>query len=1017
MTTKFGTIAVIVWFGIALAATRLGAEPAQDQYAVAAGHYARGRWQLAWDEFRVFLAEYPAHPQALAARYYAGEALVQLARWANVVEHFTQFLEDNPPEQFRRKARFRLAEARFFADQRAGARRELEAFVADDQRDRMTVYALGYLGDVELEEGHSAAAESCYRRALAIPGSGASLEALRFGLASACEAQATADVDKHREALRIYRELAASTDGPLAERAALRLANCLATADDHQAAVREYAAFRKRFPKSASLALAQLGEAQSQYQLKQFEPALERLKPLADDEQFSVEARYWIGIVHQAANRPDEALAALQSAAERADASPPHPLHTAIAYRTGEVLLETGHPGDAFEQFQDVVNDGMDGPWAEQAVWGQLRAALAEKDYEQVDANTALFVEHWPAVDRVAAVWQAYLRALLARDQFDDARAVVEFRLSQDAAARDVAIDRYLLALAHLGARQWDDALAALKPVVAQGPADLKPDAQRAQAAALIGQEKFLKACAPLRAYLAAVASRPPSDDVIVARAQLCVCYARTGRFDLARQEWKAVLAAKPTSSVLAAARSSVAEAALAAEDTTWAAELFESLTGAGCAEPVRIRAWWGVARSRLRAGLTADALAALEHVAEQSIDLSLAAEAELLLARSLEQQSNDREALRHFTRLVERHQNEDQLAAGLEAVGRLHDRLGSPDLAIAAYERLQDEFPHRLGRDAVLYNLAWAERAAGDPAAADADFLELTWDYPESRYWPDAIYRLAERALETDHADRAAALLDELLAARPADTILPHALYLRGQAAIAADEWQAARKPLTQLIEQFPDHALLPLAEFWLAESAYRLDDFAAARNGFDTLAARAATTTKEPWQAIVVLRRAQLLAQEKSWTEARELAESIAATFPDFEQQHEVEYLVGRCLAAKADFDGAREAYRRVLDSPTARASETAAMAQWMIGESYFHQRQYERAIREYLRVEILYAYPAWQAAALLQAGKCYEVLGQQTTAIELYTRLLKNFAGTPWADEARRRLATAQEHLERK
>ena len=34
----------------------------------------------------------------------------------------------------------------------------------------------------------------------------------------------------------------------------------------------------------------------------------------------------------------------------------------------------------------------------------------------------------------------------------------------------------------------------------------------------------------------------------------------------------------------------------------------------------------------------------------------------------------------------------------------------------------------------------------------------------------------------------------------------------------------------------------------------------------------------------------------------------------------------------------------------------TETAAMAQWMIGETFFHQNNYDEALRAYSRVEIL-------------------------------------------------------------
>jgi TolA-binding protein len=170
---------------------------------------------------------------------------------------------------------------------------------------------------------------------------------------------------------------------------------------------------------------------------------------------------------------------------------------------------------------------------------------------------------------------------------------------------------------------------------------------------------------------------------------------------------------------------------------------------------------------------------------------------------------------------------------------------------------------------------------------------------------------------------------------------------------------------------------------------------------------------TQSGPLAATVSLRRAQLLARQKQWAEARQIVETIAAEHPDFEQRHELDYLLGRCLASEARFDEARAKYRAVVSSNTGGKTETAAMAQWMIGESYFHQQDYEPAIREYLRVEILYAYPNWQAAALLQAAKCHEQLGQWPDAQALYDRLIKDYPTTRYAEEAGRRLQQARKN----
>ena len=58
-------------------------------------------------------------------------------------------------------------------------------------------------------------------------------------------------------------------------------------------------------------------------------------------------------------------------------------------------------------------------------------------------------------------------------------------------------------------------------------------------------------------------------------------------------------------------------------------------------------------------------------------------------------------------------------------------------------------------------------------------------------------------------------------------------------------------------------------------------------------------------------------------------------------------------------------------MIRSAAGAKTETAAMAQWMIGETYFHQKNYEAALREYLRLEILYAYPDLAGGGLV-AGR---------------------------------------------
>ena len=143
--------------------------------------------------------------------------------------------------------------------------------------------------------------------------------------------------------------------------------------------------------------------------------------------------------------------------------------------------------------------------------------------------------------------------------------------------------------------------------------------------------------------------------------------------------------------------------------------------------------------------------------------------------------------------------------------------------------------------------------------------------------------------------------------------------------------------------------------------------------------------------------------------------MARPIAERFPDFPQLHEVDYLLGRYYMNRAELDDAREAYQRAIVSATGAKTETAAMAQWMIGETYFMQREFNPAIKAYHRVEVLHSYPQWQAAALLQAGKCHEMLGQWDEATKLYAQILKVYPATRVAEKATLRLRMARQRAD--
>jgi TolA-binding protein len=62
------------------------------------------------------------------------------------------------------------------------------------------------------------------------------------------------------------------------------------------------------------------------------------------------------------------------------------------------------------------------------------------------------------------------------------------------------------------------------------------------------------------------------------------------------------------------------------------------------------------------------------------------------------------------------------------------------------------------------------------------------------------------------------------------------------------------------------------------------------------------------------------------------------------------------------------------------------------WLIGETYFLQKEYVAAVSAYSNVVQGFQDAKWKALAMLQAGKCYEIVGQTQDAIQLYEEALK-------------------------
>lgn len=869
------------------------ASPADEQYAVAAGLYARQEWQAAADEFQALLTQFPTHERVDSARYFRAESLVQLGKYAEAKTGFAEFLAKHGGHRLARQALFRAGEAAFLSGAADEARRELSLFTKRYPQDSLNAYALGYLGEAYLAAGQYADAHTVFQECLRRFADGPLAGDCRFGLARVHEQRKEFD-----PAEKLYAQLAADKQSPYADDAQLQRGLMAHHRERHTDAIAAFVALVADFP----------------------------------DSDLCPHARYWLGMCQSA--REDWKDAA-QTLVQLSQDAPDHALSPAIEFAAGVAVRKSGQASDALAHFDRVLSQWPKSEWADDCLQAKIQVALEAKLDLPLDELATDFDKRFP--------------------------------------------DSKLRPAVRLALGRWQ-----------------------------LAREEFAAAVEPLRDYLK---SEPDSADSARCRAQLVAAQAGVKQFDDAEATLKELSRRSPKNMLIPPATLHLADSAQAAGEHELAIRLYEPLANEGNSPDVRAKALAGLARAQARSEGGAKSAETLERIVEEHPESAEAPAAALLRARELDKLDQTTEALAAYQLLLEKYPASRQVPQALFGAARLLERLDQKSAAAEKLERLVKDHSDVPYIDAVLYQQAWLLADLDRDAEADVAFSRISKRHRDSRYWADATFRVAERAAQAKDYDQAGKLVAELLRSNCEGETLAHALFLQGQIAVAEQRWKDAPLPLLRIVDELPESEVALAAEYWVAECHYRLGEIDRADEEFARLAKKA-EGQHEPWLAMIPLRQAQILGSRKEWTGAYELASGIAERFPNFRQQYEVDYLLGRCLGSRAEFDAARAAYERVIRSPEGGRTETAAMAQWMIGESYFHQKNYDQAVKAYQRVERLFAFPRWQAGAVLQAGKCHEAKGDWKQAVQLYAQLLKDFPDTTFTEEASRRLRAAQD-----
>jgi TolA-binding protein len=651
-----------------------------------------------------------------------------------------------------------------------------------------------------------------------------------------------------------------------------------------------------------------------------------------------------------------------------------YPKH-ALAADALHLAAAVAHQQHRFEESQKHCREFLE-QYPEHALTAEIGFLSAENDYlagryEEACAAFERFERKHPNDPRGPRVVYRIGMSLYRLGRHDE--AVARLARIPEADLKQEAFRPALLALGdiHFQGGQWRQAEQRLADYLRDDP-----DAPGADDALLklgLAHQRQGRYEPALRAYdtlLARFAESPHRLQALFERGQ---ALAALNRFDEAREAFEQVLKEGGDSRFAPFAHNHLGALALRQERYQEAADRFARVVQAEVDEATTAEALYQLGQAWL--------LAERYEPAEESF------------ARFLKQHAAHQRLPQARAQLAIAQARQDHFAEALRTMARV-EREGFSKLDPAL-------------QTAVRYEKAWCLRKLGKSDEAASVYRTLL-DMPGDKFNFHAALELAEIEASAKRYEPAAELLRRVRAeaasavARVSPDVLEKAAYRLGVCEFELGRMKEAAALLEEFIEAFPESTLLASASFFCGEAYHQLGRHERAAQHFGRVVEKFAS---DPVYGPSLLRLGESLAALQRWAQSEKAFADYLDRFSDSEQWFQARFGIGWARENQGRHGEAIEAYRAVV---ARHKGPTAARAQFQIGECLFAQKQYDEAVRELLKVDILYAYPEWSAAALYEAGRCFEALGQAVEARAQFKAVVENHPQTRWAELAGQHLA---------
>jgi TolA-binding protein len=1017
------------------AAEQAAAQADLQAYISANGLLNRGHHELAALEYRSFLEAHPDHEKAPVARYGLSVCLLRLGRTEEALEQLEQ-LSSLKDFAYEPEVWTMLAQCRSASGDHAGAaaacaqmlERHTEHALADDAAALgvEALYRSGKYEDVIAWSENAArlwpksplGARFAYFGGLAHIARGEFPEAMKK-LEAAVQTEPKGPFADHAtllladcahrlnivdQASRWYRKLLEREGNNFENNGLLGLASLEHQRGDLEAAGQLLDRLLKQSPDASLASSARLERARVWFDEGKYDRALVMLEN-APDGELADDYAYWAAKCKLRQGDAAEAQRALRTAIRKYGDSDllPH-----MRYDRLVALVRTDNKDDALRELPAFLEAHGDHALAADAL--HLFSSLLHQAgrYDESLAQCERFLEghgnHALADD---------VRLLSAENNYLAGRyeaALQTYQTLRQSASKSASRERlsFRIGMAFYRLARYDEAaqeLQSLTAEVLQQPEFLP--ARLALGEIFFQRGEWKTATQHLQAYVESAAEGVAVDQALL---KLGLAWRQTGDLERALSAFDRLLAECPKSEQVAHARFDRGQALLSLERLDEAKDAFETLLRGNPAAQFAVPAQYHLGTIAMRQARYA---AAVEHFGtvlrgEEAAELQAEARYQLGQAHLLtEDYAAAQAALSEFLNHHADHAHARRAQAQLALAQARQDHC---DDALKTIARLTPQHLAELDgtlHSALRHEQAWCLRELDRPAEAAEVYRGLLKANPNSLDAYAAV-ELAELEAAAARPKEAAEWLRKLrnqAADKPgiiSAELNRRATYRLGLCEFELGNFQEAANLLEAFLTDEPDAALIASASFYGGEANLRLEKPDRAVEHFARVAEKYA---RDPAHAPSLLRLGECQAELQRWAASEQAFARYLEKYPEQEQWFQARFGVGWACENQQRYDAAIQAYRQVVQK---HQGPTAARAQFQIGECLYAQEKHAEAARELLKVDILYAYPEWSAAALFEAGRCFEALQQNRQAREQFEAVVNNHPQTRWADLARERLS---------